>query len=471
MKDRGGVLSRLIEYARKLESEGKYDEALSYFEMAMDEKGCPFDIRKDIGQVLNRKGEYGEALGCFDLVLSMDENHFESHFARGISLMGLNRWLDAFDSFAKAIGIDSSNANCWYYISIIAKEYGDGENARKYFENFRKLDDAEFLKVRQQYPFGLIFAQRENELYRSKRALNIEGFRSELESYGLDGDYVELLLRTLPYEKLIVEMRSLKELHAEDIERNVIIREFSKMGLGEAEIMNMFELESVENLKGSVTSILGHDPFPKKDDEISIPLYRNYGLSKFVEEYANDAYRRIWGVSGFNRFADILNPMARRNFTRRKLDYGHPDSTYYSNAMNNVKFANANFNQAKKAIAEKDYQYAFGCLDIALKNCPSDYYNYYNIKFYYATLLSRFKATDNKILAYRYYNELEGKIGSFKDREVYLLNKANLAYDLSFSYPQFADEAIRCYRQYLDIRPEDESVQYLLNSLYVYKLK
>ena len=468
---RGGVLSKLIEYARKLESEGKFDEALSYFEMAMDEKGCPFDIRKDIGQVLNKKRQFDEALRCFDLVLSMDEEHLESLFGRAVALMGLNQWVDAFDSLAKAISIDGSNANYWYYVSIIAKEYENDENARKYFENFKKLDNSQFLMVRQQYRFGLIFTQRENELYRSKRTLNIDGFRRELKSYGLNDDYITMLLRTLPYEDLLLEMYCLKELHMDDIERNIIINEFLKLNVGENEIINMFELESVENLKKSIISMLGYDPFPKKDDEIYIPLYRNYGLSKFIEDYANDSYRRIWGVSGFNRFAEILKPMGRRNFAHRKLNYGQPDSSYYANALNGVKLANSHFNQAKNAINEKDYQYAFGCLDIALKNCPSDYYNLYNIKFYYATLLSKFKATDNKVLAYRYYDEIENKIGYFKNREIYILNKANLAYDLSFNYPQFVDESINYYKQYLEIHPDDESIQYLLNSQYAYKFK
>ena len=470
IKVRGGVLSKVIEYARKLESEGKYDEALSYFEMAMDEKGCPFDIRKDIGQVLNKKREFEEALSCFDLVLSMDENHLESMFGRAISLMGLNRWVDAYDTFGRAIAIDGENANYWYYVSIIAKEYNN-EHARKYFENFKKLDNAEFLKIRQQYKFGLIFKQRENELYRSKRTLNIDGFRRELKSYGLDDDYITMILRTVPYEELLDEMHYLKEFHREDIERNIIINEFLKLNIGENEIINMFELESVENLKKSIISMVGYDPFPKNDDKISVPLYRNYGLSKFIEEYSNDRYRRVWGVSGFNRFAEILKPMGRRNFTHRKLNYGQPDSGYYSNAMNNVKFANTHFNQAKKAISEKNYQYAFGCLDIALKNCPSDYYNFYNIKFYYATLLSKFKATDNKVLAYAYYDEIEDKMAYFKNKDIYILNKANLAYDLSFSYPKLINDSIRYYEDYLKIHPDDESVQYLLNSQYVYRLK
>ena len=68
-------MSKLIEYAKELEEKGRFEDALNYYEMAIDEKGCPFDIRKDIGQVLNKLKDYEEALNCFDLVLTMDEHH------------------------------------------------------------------------------------------------------------------------------------------------------------------------------------------------------------------------------------------------------------------------------------------------------------------------------------------------------------------------------------------------------------
>ena len=98
-----------------------------------------------------------------------------------------------------------------------------------------------------------------------------------------------------------------------------------------------------------------------------------------------------------------------------------------------------------------------------------DYYNIYNIKFYYATLLSKFKSIDYKLLAYEYYNDIEDKFRYFKNKEVYLLNKACLAYDLSFYYMDFVDEAIYYLNKYLEHR-KNEDIQYLLNSLYMKKL-
>ena len=71
-------MSKLFDYAMDLEQQGKLDDALNYYEMAIDEKGCPFDIRCYIGRTLNKMGNYSEALDCFDLVLTMDENHLES---------------------------------------------------------------------------------------------------------------------------------------------------------------------------------------------------------------------------------------------------------------------------------------------------------------------------------------------------------------------------------------------------------
>jgi hypothetical protein len=138
---------------------------------------------------------------------------------------------------------------------------------------------------------------------------------------------------------------------------------------------------------------------------------------------------------------------------------------------NSINVANENFNLAKKAIVRKKYSDAFVFLDNALKSCPADYYNAYNIKFYYATLLSKFKSREYKLLAYRYCNGIEDKFRYFKNKEVYLLNKACIAYDLSFYYLNFIDEAIDCFNKYLEHTGKNQDIQYLLKDLNMRKMK
>lgn len=461
-------MSKLIDYAKDLEQQGKLDDALNYYEMAMDEKGCPFDIRCDIGRILNKMSDYEEALNCFDLVLTMDKNHLESLFGRAISLIGLNRWVDAFNSLADAVNLDNANANYWYYLSIILKEYGDDENARKYFKNFNKLDNEEFSKIRSSYEFGLIFNQRERELLKRKKALNIEGFRNELISYGLFPEEVEGLLRTMPYDELLFHMYCLKDIHRDNITREIIKE---SLGLTDIDVIRMFELEDEEKIKKSVVSILGYDPFKNLDGEIDVPLYEKTGLFKYIDNNKTKDTTPIRGISGFNRFVDIMEAKNMPKLQHRTLNYAGQNAQYQINVSNSINVANENFNLSKKAIVRKNYSDAFVLLDNALKSCPADYYNIYNIKFYYATLLSKFKSREYKLLAYRYCNDIEDKFRYFKNKEVYLLNKACIAYDLSFYYLNFIDEAIKCFNKYLEHTGKNPDIQYLLKDLNMRKMK
>lgn len=461
-------MSKLFDYAMDLEQQGKLDDALNYYEMAIDEKGCPFDIRCYIGRTLNKMGNYSEALDCFDLVLTMDENHLESLFGRAISLIGTNRWVDAFNSLVDAVNLDNANANYWYYLAIILKDYGEDEKARKYFKYFNGLDNDEFSKVRSNYEFGLIFKQRERELLRRKKALNIDGFRKELFSYGLDSEEVEGLLRTMPYDELLFHMYCLKDLHKDNITREIIKE---SLGLTDIEVIRMFELEDEEKIKKSVISILGYDPFKGLDGEVDVPLYEKTGLFRYIDNHKTDDNVLIRGISGFNRFVGIMEAKNMPKLQHRTLNYAGQNSQFQINASNSINIANENFNLAKKAIVRKNYADAFVFLDNALKNCPADYYNIYNIKFYYATLLSKFKSREYKLLAYRYCRDIEDKFRYFKNKEVYLLNKACIAYDLSFYYLNFIDEAIHCFNKYLEFSGKNEDIQYLLNGLYMRKLK
>ena len=461
-------MSKLMEYAMNLEDQGKFEDALNYYEMVIEEKGCPFDIRCNIGRVLNKTLQYREALDCFDLVLTMDENHLESLFGRAISLIGLNRWVNAFDSLVEAVNIDDANANYWYYMAIILMEYGEKDNARKYFQYFRQLDNENFSRIRSSYEFGLIFKQRENELSRRKKALNIDGFASELKSYGLPDSEIETLLRTMPYEELLFHMHCLKDMHKQNITKEIIKE---ALGLNDMDVMRMYELEDEEKIKASVISILGHDPFAQLDGEINIPLYEKTGLFKFIDNHKNDSYGQITGISVFNRFVDVMEAKNMPKFKHRNLDYAYQNNQFQINRSDSINLANNSFNQAKRVIVQKNYTEAFVLLDNALKNCPADYYNIYNIKFYYATLLSKFKSRDYKLLAYRYFDDIEDKFRYFKNRDVYLLNKACVAYDLSFYYLNFIENAVYYLNKYMELYGKNEDIEYLLNSLYMRKIR
>ena len=149
-------MSKLIQKAKELEDERDLKVSLTYYEMALSDKSCPYDIRSDMGRVLNKLRDFDQALKSFDMVLIMNENHVDSLFGRGIAYLGLNNWDTALDSFLKAIEIDDNNANLYYYISIILQSNSD-EKAYEYYSKFMELDNDEFKQSRSYYNFGLIF--------------------------------------------------------------------------------------------------------------------------------------------------------------------------------------------------------------------------------------------------------------------------------------------------------------------------
>ena len=136
-------MSKLIQKAKELEDAGDLKVSLTYYEMALSDKSCPYDIRSDMGRVLNKLRNFDDALKAFDMVLIINANHFNSLFGKGIASLGLNNWDDALDLFLKAIEVDNTNANCYYYISIILQSNGD-EKANEYYSKFMELDNDEF---------------------------------------------------------------------------------------------------------------------------------------------------------------------------------------------------------------------------------------------------------------------------------------------------------------------------------------
>ena len=234
-------MSKLLIKAKELEDEGNLKVSLTYYEMVLGDKSCPYDIRCDMGRVLNKLGAFKEALKCFDIVLTMNENHIYSLFGKGIASLRLNNWDVALDSFLKAIKIDNANANFYYYVSIILQSNGN-EKANEYYSKFRELDNEEFKQIRSNYDFGLIFLNAKSELSNEKQ-INLKAFEDKLKSFNLSDDEIEY--------------RS----------------QFLEMGLDDDDVDDLFLIESVDYLKNDIISRTNNNPFPDKVEMIEIPLY------------------------------------------------------------------------------------------------------------------------------------------------------------------------------------------------------
>ena len=268
-------MSKYVDKAMELEAKGDLLGALNRYDMALDDPSCPWDIRCHMGIVHNKLRNFKEALSCFNTVLTMDENHFDSLFGKGIACLGLNMWDDSLDSFLKAVEINNNDANVYYYISIILQSQGD-EKSQEYYSKFIELDnddkDGEFERTRSLYNFGLIFLNSELELAKDDNIINLNAFKSSLKSFDLSDDEIEGYLKTLPYDNLISKINELNNAFFVENEKRIIRDQYLEMGFDDKDVDDYFVIDTIDDLKKDIISRTNTNPFPEKS-KIYIPLY------------------------------------------------------------------------------------------------------------------------------------------------------------------------------------------------------
>lgn len=300
-------MSKLIEKAKKEENENNLEVALTYYEMALSDPACPFDIRSDMGVVYNKLRNFNEGLNCFNNVLNMDENHVDSLFGKGISCLGLNKWDDALDSFLKAKEIDDTNANFYYYISIILQSDYD-DKACEYYSKFIELDNEEFKQIRSDYNFGLIFQDAELKLANNKK-LNLHDFTDVLKSFDLKEDEIDNYLKTLPYDELISKINELNDLHHEENEKRIIRSQYLEMGFTDEDVDDYLIIDGIDKLKEDIISRINDNPFPDKM-EINIELHCD-DVSKYIFEEITIEEKPIKSVKNNKRIKDTTKAVEK----------------------------------------------------------------------------------------------------------------------------------------------------------------
>ena len=268
--------------AKELEREGHLQEALTYYDMAVEEKSGSFYVRCNQGTILNRLRQYNQANNYFDLVLVMDENHFDSIFGKGISSIGLGKWDDAFKYFKKCNEIDSENANVWYYLSILYKEKACKEEYTHSYKKFKELDkdDKNFEKIRSFYEFGINFKEKEIELInefgedfeKTDRYLNIESCVDFFNKIGLNDDEISFYLNSVPPDELN---------NNNELEKKIIYNDLLKKDFKKEEIDDLIRNHEIEDLKNVITSNSEINPFNEfekllYDQFRSMPIYHAY---------------------------------------------------------------------------------------------------------------------------------------------------------------------------------------------------
>lgn len=383
-------MSKLIQKAKELECAGDLEVSLTYYEMALSDKSCPYDIRSDMGRVLNKLRNFNDALKAFDMVLIINANHVNSLFGKGIASLGLNNWDDALDLFLKAIEVDNTNANCYYYISIILQSNGD-EKANEYYSKFMELDNDEF-KQNRPYDFGLIFLNAESELSTGE-LINLKAFEEAFNSYDLSDDEIEYYLKTLPYDELILKINELNDLTHVENEKKIIRSQFLEMGLDDDDIDDLFSIETVDYLKNDIISRTNNNPFQDKNEPINIPLY-------VEEDDSNEGY------------------------IFEELDIGHGPNKDMDQSKE-IKL----YNHIRKAIVINEFQLAKSYCDLIVDETKiSD--EFYRVNFIYmrGLVLSYLNLDINNVL--NDFNSIEKDYPEITTDPNYVHNKNNIETNL-----------------------------------------
>jgi tetratricopeptide (TPR) repeat protein len=114
---------------------GKYEEALEYYDKALEidsEYVSGYNLK---GVVLDRLKRYNEALTCYNRALELDQNYIHAWHNKGLTLAKLDRKEQALESFDNALKIDNTYGFSWYSKGTVLEQLGRLPEALECFYN------------------------------------------------------------------------------------------------------------------------------------------------------------------------------------------------------------------------------------------------------------------------------------------------------------------------------------------------
>lgn len=92
---------------------------------------------------LTNLGKHEEAIDIADKALSIDSDYFDAYVSKAFALNSLNRFDEAIECYKKALEMSPNNIDILKGITLSYIKMGDMDNARKYNNKARKIEDPE----------------------------------------------------------------------------------------------------------------------------------------------------------------------------------------------------------------------------------------------------------------------------------------------------------------------------------------
>lgn len=100
-----------VEVAEQLRSEGRLDDALTYFALAIEDNPTLTTAYIGMGQIYQERGNHYEAERRFRVAVQQEPRSFDAQYGHGLALQMLNRLTDAIGAYLRALSISPNDFN------------------------------------------------------------------------------------------------------------------------------------------------------------------------------------------------------------------------------------------------------------------------------------------------------------------------------------------------------------------------
>ncbi len=188
------LLDKLDE-GNKLFDEGRYDEAIAYFQNIIAARPEFYQININIGNAYMKKEDFGQALAHFQRVLEKDPQNVEALVSSGNCYIELKEDEKAIALFKQIDKNDITDATTLYNIGTIFYNNGEVDMAIEYYEQSVVVQND---LVESYYQLGLAYLGRgdkENSLKNFQKYLEIDSTSDKAEQVK---KFIEFLHKNKP---------------------------------------------------------------------------------------------------------------------------------------------------------------------------------------------------------------------------------------------------------------------------------
>jgi tetratricopeptide (TPR) repeat protein len=139
--EKAGVAARLAGWelynrAYSLSSLGHLEEAVAFYDKALEADPENADAWNNRGACLHKLGRMEDALGSFNRGLACDRENAAILRNLGSSLSNLGRLAEALDALKKAAALEPSNESVWLNLGLVEERLGRPADAVRSFRSF-----------------------------------------------------------------------------------------------------------------------------------------------------------------------------------------------------------------------------------------------------------------------------------------------------------------------------------------------